>query len=86
MHLRQPAFTYSTCSLFTKNKEKIQKLKKQRIQDVFIKIDYIKLVLSMKMIMDILQVYLKEHILIKYYHIILLKTQNVKDINGHLLQ
>ena len=25
MHLRQPRFTYSTCGLFTKNKEKIQK-------------------------------------------------------------
>ena len=24
-HLRQPRFTYSTCGLFTKNKEKIQK-------------------------------------------------------------
>ena len=25
MHLRQPRFTYSTCGLFTKNKERIQK-------------------------------------------------------------
>ena len=27
MHLRQPAFTYSACGPFTKNKEKIQKFK-----------------------------------------------------------
>ena len=26
-HLRQPVFTYSPCGTFTKNKEKIQKLK-----------------------------------------------------------
>ena len=25
MHLRQPGFTYSTCGLFTKNKQRIQK-------------------------------------------------------------
>ena len=28
MHLRQPQFVYSTCGRFTKNKERIQKLKK----------------------------------------------------------
>ena len=27
MHLRQPGFTYSTCGLFTKSKEKTQKFK-----------------------------------------------------------
>ena len=27
MHLRRPGFTYSTCEPFTKNKERIQKLK-----------------------------------------------------------
>ena len=27
MHLKQPGFTYSTCGLFTKNKERIQKFK-----------------------------------------------------------
>ena len=30
MHLRQPGFTYSACGPFTKNKEKIQKLKVTR--------------------------------------------------------
>ena len=28
MHLKQPRFTYSTCGPFTKNKERIQKFKK----------------------------------------------------------
>ena len=28
MHLKQPKFTYSACGPFTKNKERIQKLKK----------------------------------------------------------
>ena len=28
MHLRQPGFTYSPCRTFTKNKERIQKLKR----------------------------------------------------------
>ena len=30
MHLKQPGFTYSPRGLFTKNKERIQKLKKTR--------------------------------------------------------
>ena len=29
IHLRQPGFTYSACGPFTKNKERIQKLKKK---------------------------------------------------------
>ena len=30
VHLRQPGFTYSACGPFTKNKERIQKLKRNR--------------------------------------------------------
>ena len=30
VHLKQPGFTYSACGPFTKNKERIQKLKKTR--------------------------------------------------------
>ena len=37
MHLRQSGFTYSACGPFTKNDEKITKLKKLEIQDIFIK-------------------------------------------------
>ena len=32
MHLKQPRFTYSACGPFTKNKERIQNLNKERIQ------------------------------------------------------
>ena len=36
IHLKQPGFTYSACEPFTKNKERIQKLKKkQETQDIF---------------------------------------------------
>ena len=37
IHLRQPESTYIACGPFTKNKERIQKLKKQQqdIQDIF---------------------------------------------------
>ena len=44
MYLKQPGFTYSACAYsacgpFTKNKEKIKILKKQEIQDIFIKMN-----------------------------------------------
>ena len=37
MHLIQPEFTYSARGPFTKDKERIQKLKKQEIHHIFIK-------------------------------------------------
>ena len=37
LHLRLPGFTYSACWPFTKNKERIKDLKKQVINDKFIK-------------------------------------------------
>ena len=37
MHLKEPGFTYSAGGPFTKNKERIQKLKKQEIQIIFTK-------------------------------------------------
>ena len=39
--------------------------------------------------MDILRIYPEEHLSIKYYvvkQLILVKTQNIMDINGELLQ
>ena len=36
MHLKQPGFTYSACGLFSKNRERIEILKKQEIEDTFI--------------------------------------------------
>ena len=39
MHLRQLGFIYSACGSFTKTKERMQSLKEQKIQDIFIKIN-----------------------------------------------
>ena len=36
MHLRQLGFTYSACRPFTKSKERIKKLKKQEIHNIYI--------------------------------------------------
>ena len=36
MHLKQPGFTYSACGPFTKSKERIQKLKKNRRYDLYL--------------------------------------------------
>ena len=56
MHLRQPGFTYSACGTFTKNKETIQKFKKQEIQAVFIKMKLIRLVFNMIWLVGILKI------------------------------
>ena len=37
MHLKQPGFMNSASGAFTKSKERINKLKKQEIPDIFIK-------------------------------------------------
>ena len=48
MHLKQPGFTYRACGPFTKNKERIQKLKKkQDIQAIFTKTNLIRLSFNM---------------------------------------
>ena len=48
MHYKQTGFTYSACELLNKNKERKKKLKKRdsrkEIQDIFIKMNQIKLV------------------------------------------
>ena len=36
MHLKQLGFTYSACGPFTKNKERIQRLKKHRRYKIYI--------------------------------------------------
>ena len=57
MHLKQPGFTYSTCGPFTKNKERMQKLKKkQQIQTIFTKINLVRLVFKMIWLMGILKI------------------------------
>ena len=56
-HLRQPGFTCSACGPFTKNKERLQKLKKsQKIQDISIKMNQIKLLFNMRWLVEILKI------------------------------
>ena len=47
MCLKQPEFTYSACGPFTKNKKRIQNLKKQETQAIFTKMNLINLVFNM---------------------------------------
>ena len=54
--LKQPEFTYSACGPFTKNKERIQNLKKQVIQDIFTKMNYVKLVFNIIWLLEVLKV------------------------------
>ena len=56
MHLKQLGFTNSACGPFTKNKERIQNLKKQEIQAIFIKMNLIRLVFNMIWLMEILKI------------------------------
>ena len=39
MYLKQPGFTYSACGPLTKNKQRIEKLKKNRRYRLFIKMN-----------------------------------------------
>ena len=56
VHLKQSEFTYSACGPFTKNKERIQNLKKQVIQDIFTKMNYVKLVFNIIWLLEVLKV------------------------------
>ena len=55
MHLRQPQFVYSACGPFTKNKE-FKNLKKQEIQAIFTKLNWIKHAFNMIWLMEILKI------------------------------
>ena len=61
MHLKEPAslgksgFTYSACGSFTKNK-KYKNLKKQERQNVFTKMNQIKLIFNMIWFIEILKI------------------------------
>ena len=56
MHLNQPGFTYSACGPFSKTKKEFKNLKKQEIQDVFTKMNSIRLVFNMIWLMEILKI------------------------------
>ena len=66
MHLKQPGFTYIACGPFTKNKERIQSLKKQEIQAIFTKMNLIKHAFNMIWLMVILKIQREEQLLIKF--------------------
>ena len=55
MHLRQPQFVYSACGPFTKNKE-FKNLKKQEIQAIFTKMNWIKHAFNMIWLIEILNI------------------------------
>ena len=42
MHLKQPRFTYSACGRFTKNKKEFKNLKKQEVQAIFTKMNFLR--------------------------------------------
>ena len=46
MYLKQPGLTYSACGPFTKSKEELKNLCRQKIQTLFTKICLIKLVFN----------------------------------------
>ena len=71
-----------------KTKKELKNLKKQEIQTIFTKINWIRLVFNMIWLMEILKILKKEQVLIKFYeikHLILLKTINMMVIKEGLL-
>ena len=66
MHLKQPQFVYSACGPFTKIKKEFKNLKKQEIQAIFTKMNWIKHAFNMIWLMEILKIYQKELQQIKY--------------------
>ena len=56
MHLRQPGLTYSTCGPFTKNKERMQKLKETGDSRYIYQGEIDKLVFNMTWLMEILNI------------------------------
>ena len=87
IHLRQSQFTYRACGPFTKNKERIQKLRKTG--DTYIKYIYRneldKACFQDDIVYGDLKDLKKEHMLITFQEIkylILLEIQNMMDIKG----
>ena len=65
MHLRQLGFMYSACGSFTKKKKEYKNLRKQDIQNKFIKKNQIRFAFNMTWFMEILRICLEEEFLIK---------------------
>ena len=66
MHLKQPGFTYSVCGPFTKSKKEFKNLKKQETRAIFIKMNLIRLAFSIIWLMEILNIWQEEQLLIKF--------------------
>ena len=56
MHLKQLGFTYSTCGSFTKNKERIKKIKETGDSRCIYQNELDKLVFNMIWLMEILKI------------------------------
>ena len=66
MHLKQPGVTYSVCGPFTKSKKEFKNLKKQETRAIFIKMNLIRLAFSIIWLMEILNIWQEEQLLIKF--------------------
>ena len=95
MHLRQPAtleksgFTYSVCGPFTESKERMQKFKETGDSRYFYQNELERACFQHGTACGDFKDLLEEQFLIKYCvikHLILLKIQNMMDINVDLLQ
>ena len=57
MNLKQPGFTNSACGPFKKTiKKEFRNLKKQEIQNIFTKMNLIRLVFNMTWLMEVLKI------------------------------
>ena len=66
MDIKQSGFTYSACGPFTKKKKEFKNLKKMEIQTIFTQMSLISLAFKMIWLMEILKIWLKEQLLIKF--------------------
>ena len=60
MHLRQPRFSYNAVNHKLKTKSKYKSLKQQEIQDIFIKMNYVKLAFNMVWLIEIVKIFPKK--------------------------
>ena len=74
MHLKQPGFTYSACRTFTKNKEKINKIKETGDSGYIYENELDKACVQHDMAYGDFMIWLMKHL-------ILLRIRNMMDIN-----
>ena len=60
MHLRQPRFSYNAVNHKLNTKSKYKSLKQQEIQDIFIKMNYVKLAFNMVWLIEIVKIFPKK--------------------------